>query len=330
MDKRQVDIIDLNIGENYLDDWDVYCAIREIIANALDEQKDGKIEVVKTNEDEYVIRDFGSGLKLENFIMSGKNKATKNDAIGKFGVGLKDALGVLKNNNIEVEIRTAKYTFDFHMKEKSVTTKIKTLHAYVYENNEKDFKGTEFTLKKCKREYIEQAENEFLMFKKQKCKVLEKTYYGDILEKENSKADIYINGMKISEDRNLVFSYNIKNISSRLKKGINRERKYVSRDAYREDIKNIIKESTKSSVLEVFEKELRRTCSDNCYSEIKWNAVLITTSNYIINKYKPKNLRFISNEDIIYNKELYDSLSKSKDIEIINISQRIKKRYREL
>ena len=28
MDKQQVDIIDLNIGENYLNDWEVYYAIR--------------------------------------------------------------------------------------------------------------------------------------------------------------------------------------------------------------------------------------------------------------------------------------------------------------
>lgn len=325
MDKQQVDIIDLNIGENYLNDWEVYYALREIIANALDEQNDGQIEVIEKSEDEYIIRDFGSGLKIENFIMMGSNKATKNNVIGKFGVGLKDALGVLINNDIEVEIMTAKSTFELNMKEKSQTTKIKTLHVYIYENIKNDFKGTEFSLKKCKREYIEQAKNEFLIYKGNKVKVIEETHYGDILEKENSNADIYINGMKISEDNNLVFSYNIKNVSSKLKKGINRERKYVSREAYREDIKKIIEKSRKTFILDTFEKQLKRTCSDNSYSEIKWNTVLISTSNYIINKYKHKNVRFIGNEDIQENKELYDLLCKSKDTELINVSQKIKK-----
>ncbi|MBC8060593.1 MAG: ATP-binding protein [Clostridiaceae bacterium] len=325
MDKLQVDIIDLNIGENYLNDWDVYYAIREIIANALDEQNDGKIEVIEKSEDEYIIRDFGSGLKIENFIMMGSNKATKNSVIGKFGVGLKDALGVLDNNGIEVKIKTAKCSFELHMKEKSKTTKIKTLHVYVYENNEKDFKGTEFSLKKCKREYIEQAKNEFLIYKDDKVRLIEKTQFGDILEKENNNADIYINGMKISEDKNLVFSYNIKNISSKLKKGINRERKYVSRDAYREDIKRIIEKSRHSYVLDTFENQLSRTYSDNSFLEIKWNTVLITTTNYIIKKNINKNVRFVDNEDIQNNRELYDLLCKSKDTVIINVSQRIKK-----
>lgn len=163
------------------------------------------------------------------------------------------------------------------------------------------------------------------MFKRNEVEFIEKTQFGDILKKENNNADIYINGMKIGEDKNLVFSYNIKNISSKLKKSLNRERKYISRDAYREDIKTIIKESTKTEVLDIFEKQLRKTYSDNSYVEIKWNTVLIKISKYIINKYKSKNVRFICNEDIVNNKELYDLLCKSKDVEIINVSEKIKK-----
>lgn len=326
MDRHQIDIIDLNIGENYLNDWDVYYAIREIIANALDEQQNENIEITyKNEEDEWIIRDFGSGLKIENFIMMGSNKISNGNVIGKFGVGLKDALGVLNNNGVQVKIRTDKYLFKFYMKEKSKITNAKTLHVYVYQNNDKVFKGTEFILKKCKREYIEQAKKEFLMFKRNEVEFIEKTQFGDILKKENNNADIYINGMKIGEDKNLVFSYNIKNISSKLKKSLNRERKYISRDAYREDIKTIIKESTKTEVLDIFEKQLRRTYSDNSYVEIKWNTVLIKISKYIINKYKSKNVRFICNEDIVNNKELYDLLCKSKDVEIINVSEKIKK-----
>lgn len=308
MNKQQVDVIDLNIGENYLNDWDIYCAIREIIANALDEQKDGDILITDKSENEHIIRDFGSGLKTEDFIMMGSNKANKNDVIGKFGVGLKDALGVLNNNGIEVKVRTAKYLFEFHMEEKSKITNIKTLHVYVYKNNERGFKGTEFNLKKCKKKYMNQAKEEFLKFKKYEVNYKEKTRYGDVLEKENTNADIYINGMKIGEDKNLLFSYNIKNISSKLKKGLNRERKYVSRDAYREDIKRIIQECRETSVLDTFEEQLKRTYSDNSYSEIKWNTVLIKTCNYIISKYTDKNVRFICNEDILNNKELYEVL----------------------
>lgn len=56
------------------------------------------------------------------------------------------------------------------------------------------------------------------MFKWNEVEFIEKTQFGDILKKENNNADIYINGMKIGEDKNLAFSYNIKNISSKLKR----------------------------------------------------------------------------------------------------------------
>ena len=154
---------------------------------------------------------------------------------------------------------------------------------------------------------MNQAKEEFLKFKGYQVNYKEKTRYGDVLERENTNADIYINGMKIGEDKNLLFSYNIKNISSKLKKGLNRERKYVSRDAYREDIKRIIKKCRETTILDTFEEQLKRTYSDNSYSEIKWNTVLIKTCNYISN-----------------HKELYEVLYKSKDTEIINISQKIK------
>jgi hypothetical protein len=324
VDKQPLDIIDLNIGENYLSDWEVYYAIREIIANALDEQQNGEIQIIYQNEDEYIIRDFGSGLEIENFIMKGSNKATKNNVIGKFGVGLKDALGVLTDNGIIVEIKTPKYRFVLHMKEKSKMTNVKTLHVYVYENNEIGFEGTEFTLKNCKKEYIEQAKAEFLSFKDPKLTMVEETFYGDILEKENGKADIYINGMKISDDGNLTFSYNIKNISSKLKKALNRERKYVSRDAYRDDIKKIISSCKKTYALDAFENQLKRTNNDDSYSEIKWNDVLTKVCNYILSKYGNKHVRFIGNKDAQSNKELYDILRESKDTVIVDVSQRIR------
>ena len=55
---------DLNM-EDVLDDWEIYHAIREIIANALDEQvltKTKDIEITK-EDSVHKIRDFGRGLR---------------------------------------------------------------------------------------------------------------------------------------------------------------------------------------------------------------------------------------------------------------------------
>lgn len=59
---------DLNI-EKILEDWKVYHAIREVIANAIDEQiltKTEQIKIWKDDEGKWRIRDFGRGLKYEH------------------------------------------------------------------------------------------------------------------------------------------------------------------------------------------------------------------------------------------------------------------------
>ena len=85
---------DLNI-EKILENWDMHHAIREIIANALDEQflsKTKEVEIFKEN-DVWYIRDFGRGLKYTHLTQNENDeKLNSTSVIGKFGIGLKDAL----------------------------------------------------------------------------------------------------------------------------------------------------------------------------------------------------------------------------------------------
>lgn len=62
---------DLNIGK-ILEDWEIYHAIREIIANALDEQlltDTAEIEILKTGN-VWSIRDFGRGLNYHHLMQN--------------------------------------------------------------------------------------------------------------------------------------------------------------------------------------------------------------------------------------------------------------------
>ena len=59
---------DLNI-EKILEDWEVHHAIREIIANALDEQLltgSKNIDIFRDAQGKWHIRDYGRGLKYQH------------------------------------------------------------------------------------------------------------------------------------------------------------------------------------------------------------------------------------------------------------------------
>lgn len=89
--------LDLNI-EKVLESWSNADAIREIIANALDEKqltKTKDIEIFKDAESKWHIVDFGRGFQSKHLTQNeNPEKQNAKNLIGKFGVGLKDALGV--------------------------------------------------------------------------------------------------------------------------------------------------------------------------------------------------------------------------------------------
>lgn len=98
---------DLNI-EQVLENWEVYHALREIIANALDEQvltrsKDIRIEC--DSDGNWRIRDYGRGLQYVHFTQNeNQEKLNHPNLIGRFGVGLKDAMATFDRHDVGVEI----------------------------------------------------------------------------------------------------------------------------------------------------------------------------------------------------------------------------------
>ncbi|MFP7494748.1 ATP-binding protein [Terribacillus saccharophilus] len=101
---------DLNI-EKVLEHWSIAHALREIIANALDESilSNTKQPLIhKDNNGLWHIKDYGRGLKYEHLTQNENTEKTENlnKVIGKFGVGLKDALATFDRRQIEVTIHS--------------------------------------------------------------------------------------------------------------------------------------------------------------------------------------------------------------------------------
>lgn len=265
---------DLNIDQ-MLENWDASHAIREIIANALDEQMlTGTQDVIISRDGDgaWHIRDFGRGLRHEHFTMNeNKEKLLHPGLIGKFGVGLKDSLATFDRLGIETRIRSRFCDVSFDRSEKHDFSDVITLHACISDPSDPEFAGTEFTLKGCTVEDIETAKRLFLRFSGEEC--LEKTPYGEVLRKAGKVSYIYINGIRVAEEENFLFSYNITSLTTAIKKALNRERTNVGRTAYSDRVKAILLASSSEAVAETLVDDLGNFGSGTLHDEMKWTDV---------------------------------------------------------
>ena len=278
---------DLNI-EKVLEDWEIYHAVREVIANALDEQaltNSSEIEIY-AESDKWHIKDFGRGIKYEHLTQNECDEKLKNPqkVIGKFGVGLKDAFATFDRNNIKVLIKSKFSDITLGKSSKVDFEDITTLHAFVSEPSDSKMKGTDFILEGIKDKDIELAKEFFLKFSNES--ELETTQYGVVLDKKQSVARIYINGLRVAEEENFLFSYNITSITTKIKKSLNRERTNVGRSAYTDRVKSILLECKEKQVAECLVKDLQKFELGESHDELSWIDVSVHACKLLNSKDK--------------------------------------------
>lgn len=288
---------DLNI-DRMLENWDAFHAIREIIANALDEQVlTGTREIAITRDSDglWRIRDFGRGLRHEHFTMNeNQEKLEHPGLIGKFGVGLKDALATFDRLGIEASIQSKFCDVSFDRSEKHDFSDVITLHACISDPSDPTFVGTEFILKGCSAEDIERAKRLFLQFSGEE--TLERTQYGEVLRKGGDLSYIYINGIRVAEEENFLFSYNITSLTAAIKKALNRERTNVGRSAYSDRVKSILLASSSESIAKALVDDLGNFGRGTLHDEMKWTDVSVHASK-ITNA--TGNVLFLTDEEIM-------------------------------
>ena len=314
---------DLNI-EEVLENWEIFHALREIIANALDEQvltKTKKIEIKREN-DFVIIRDFGRGLNYQHLTQNENEEKINNPelVIGKFGVGLKDALATLNRHEIDVKIKTKYGDITLEKRKKHGFDDVVTLHALIDNPSEPDFEGTEFSLQGVTLNDLKMAKKLFLIFSDEK--ILEKTKYGEILEKTSSISNIYINGVRVAEEENFLFSYNITSMTQSMRKSLNRERTNVGRSAYTDRIKSLLQLSCELSVAKMLVLDLEKFEIGTQHDELKWNDVTVHACK-ILNA--SKDVVFVTPREQNERKHLLD-YAKGDGSEIVVIPQIIQEK----
>lgn len=262
-------LFDLNI-EEVLENWEVHHGIRELISNALDEQvlshtADPNIE---KSRDGWRIRDFGRGLRIEHFTQNENPEklSAASGVIGKFGVGLKDALATLHRHGITVTLASRFGSFRLKTSAKVGFQGIETLHIE-YDDAPRAIEGTDVLLVGVRDEDVTAAKSLFLKFSPDQ--PVEVTQYGEVLEHAAGSARVYISGVYANEEPNFLFSYNITSLTGAMRKKLNRERLNVGRSTYTERIVAILKQANTAPVKERLADQALKTRGEQC-DEMQW------------------------------------------------------------
>jgi|SRR5579859_4121742 len=318
---------DLNI-EKILEGWETCHAVREVIANALDEQvlTDSKdVEISKDRQSVWHIRDFGRGLKYEHLTQNENQEKLKNPSrvIGKFGVGLKDALATLNRHKIKALIRSKHSDITLGQTAKYGFPDVVTLHAIVNPPAEPAFAGTDVALKGVSDADIATAKNFFLKFSNQP--VLDETSYGQILGKSGARnARIYVTGMLVAEEENFAFSYNITSLTATMRKALNRERTNVGRTAYTDRVKQILLASNADAVADTLANDLQKLEAGTNHDEVKWMDVAVHACQ-ILNA--SKKVVFVTANDLNTFRDAIDH-AQSDGMKIVTVPENIKESLR--
>lgn len=269
-------LFDLNI-EKILEAWSTAHAIRELIANALDEQvlTATKDVVIEKSNDTWIIRDFGRGLRYEHFTQNESAEKLKNlgKVIGKFGVGLKDSLATLNRNKVIVELESKHGVITLEQKSKHGFDDVITLHAAVATPRNANFEGTAVRLSGVRDSEMEQAKGFFLRFSGEE--ILEETTVGCILKKKGKAARIYVAGLLVATEDKFAFSYDIRSLTTAMKKALNRERTNVGRTAYTDRIKHMLLRTGTTEVAKVLAAELIAIERGTNADEVNWKEVAV-------------------------------------------------------
>jgi hypothetical protein len=312
---------DLNI-DKILENWEPKHAVREIIANALDEAKITKTSLPKIEQRDGVwyVQDSGRGLKSDHFLQNeSPEKRSFPGVIGKFGIGLKDALAVLERHGVIVTIFTRDADITLTRKPKSDFEELPSLHAKFSEKpSYSTLPGTCVCLQKIKDADVLGAKALFTAYLDQK--PLEATKYGEIYRK-NGLGKIYVNGVQVNEEENFLFSYNITHLDAKLSKAMNRERQNLGRTAYTDLVKRILLESKSLGVATSLGENLQKIEHGEACEEMKWIDVQ-AHSVKILNSEKTT---FITAEEARSRPDLIDAIQDaSKNIIIIPTALREK------
>lgn len=322
-------LFDLNI-ERILEGWELCHATRELISNALDEQVlsgTGEITIERASENVWKIRDYGRGLRYEHLTQNESEEKLHNSSkvIGRFGVGLKDALATFSRRGVDVHIRSRFGNIELRKSAKHGFEDVVTLHAAITPASEPEFAGTEIMLLGIADAEIAKAKDFFLKFSGEP--QLEATQFGQILSPIKGRSSrIYVNGIVVAEEENFAFSYNITSLTAAMRRALNRERTNVGRTAYSDRVKAMLLVASSAAVANTLGAELEKVQLGTNADEVGWLDVAVHGCQILNTTGK---ILFVTAGEIMLYPEAIDR-ARSDGYRIVNVPENVRQSLRGL
>lgn len=199
--------LDLNISENYVENWGIWEAVREIICNAKDADSNYKVEVLDDNN---LLVSTKTIPTISQLKIIGNSQSRKDDKkIGQFGEGFKLAALTLTRDENKLEVITPKYTCGFSLEINDYCDD-RVLFMNL-EEKETESDGCKMFISAPNVSNI--IKDKFVDVKKQ-----------SLIEKENKqKMKVYFKGVFVSEiDRKSLYDYSLNNFK------LNRDRNVIN------------------------------------------------------------------------------------------------------
>ena len=314
---------DLNI-DKILENWELPHAIRELIANAIDESIITATKAPEIYRDEHGwwhVRDYGRGLRYQDLIQSeNPEKLNHSGAIGKFGIGLKDALATFERKGVRILLRSRHGDVSLARVTKHSFEDLVTLHATIDPPSVSDMVGTDCAFYGVADDDVAAAKNLFLRF----CDpiVLDETKFGSVLKCTGITGAIFINGMKVADEPNFLFSYNITSITAAIKKALNRERQNLGRSAYSDRVRAMLLVTRAPEVAQALADDLQKISVGTAHDELAWldvqeHAVKLLNS--------VRKVLFVNSEEIVARPDLIEA-AKSTGFQILSLPENLIRR----
>lgn len=201
---------EIPLSPNYVHNWGIKEAIRELLQNAIDGEKCGYMKTIIYDKDarKLYIKNSGVTLDVSTLVLGGSGKQDNDELIGHYGEGYKLALLVLLRNNRSVTIHNGNKTWipSFRKSNKFNTT---VLNINENVDGTLDNSGIEFILHNVSEDEYKMLVDNFPCIEDDYGKKVE-SENGYILLDKKFAGKMFVEGLYIQSDNNFKYGYDFK------------------------------------------------------------------------------------------------------------------------